>query len=269
MILVREGEWWIENLQIGTGSTRQRRGVMVTGPSQITLKDVTFRTRSHSDAAIYADRGGLILLRGAISINEHLHQNAPEDSFSGIIATDHATVRFDETQGASLDIGNGSLSASYYGCIGLGCEIAKITSWGEQANTLAINNGGRIDLHNTFTTLCAKQKRNTPIGLGHDGHILAEDARLVIEGENDSAIALQKASTLTCNDIELRGTFGTSLWASSGSMFVGAFLTDITDISADTSARINIERLDGTIRGKATAKRCGTISLPDRNIVGE
>jgi hypothetical protein len=269
MILACEGEWWIENVQIGTGSTRQRRGLLVTGPAQVTLKDVTFRTRSQSDAAIYADRGGLALLRGAIRINEHMHDHAPEESFAGIIAIDHGTVRFEERQGASLDIGNGSLSASYYGCIGLGCETARITSWGEQSNTLAINNGGRIDLHNTTTTLSAKQKRNTPIGLEHDGHILAEGARIVIVGDNDAAIALQKASTLTCNDIELRGNFGTTLWASSGSMFVGRFISDITDVSADTSARINIEKLDGRIRGSVTARRCGTVALPDRNVVGQ
>ena len=269
MILVCEGEWWIENVQVGTFSTHQRRGVMVTGPAQVTLKDVTFRIRSQSDAAIYAERGGLALLRGAIRINEHLHDNAPEESFAGIIATDHGAVRFDDADGALLDIGNGSLMASYYGCIGLGCRTAHITSWGEQSNTLAIDNSGRIDLHNTTTTLSAKRKRNTPIGLEHDGHILAEGAHIIIEGDNDAAIALQKASTLTCNDIELRGTFGKTLWASSGSMFVGGFLTDIIEVSADTSARINIEKLGGKIQGSVTAKRCGTVALPDRNVVGQ
>ena len=269
MILVREGEWWIENVQVGTGSTRQRRGVMAVGPAQITLKDVTFRTRSHSDAAIYADRGGLILLRGAIRINEHLHQNAPDDSFSGIIATDHATVRFDETQGASLDIGNGSLSASYYGCIGLGCKTAKITSWGEQTNTLAINNGGRIDLHNTTTTVCAKHKRNTPIGLEHDGHILAEDATSSLRAKTTRPSRCKKpvhsrATTLNC-EARLERPYGRPAAPCS----LAHFLTDITDISANTSARINIESMGGKIRGTATAKRCGTISLPDRNIVGE
>ncbi len=269
MVLVCEGEWWFENVQIGTGSTRQRRGVMVTGPAEVTLKDVTFRTRSLSDAAIYAERGGLALLRGTIKINEHLHENAPEESFAGIIATDHGVVRFAETDGASLEIGNGSLSASYYGSIRLGCRTAKITSWGEQSNNLAINNSGRIDLQNTTTTLCARRKGNTPIGLEDDGHLLAEGAHIVIEGENNTAIALQKASTVTCNDIELRGTFGQSLWASSGSMFVGRFLTDITDVSADTAARINIEKIDGKIRGTVTAKRCATIALPDRNVIGQ
>jgi hypothetical protein len=269
MVVATEGEWWIENVQIGTGTTRQRRGVMVTGPAQVTLKDITFRTRSQSDAAIYAERGGLVSLRGAIRINEHLHENAPEESFAGIIAIDHGIVRFADSDGASLDMGNGSLAVSYYGCIGLGCKTARITSWGEQSNTLAVDNSGRIDLHNTTTTLAAKRKRNTPIGLEHDGHILAEGARIVIVGENDMAIALQKASTLTCNDIELRGVFGKSLWATSGSMFVGRFRTDVSELSADTSARINVEELDGKIRGEVIARRCGMISLPDRNIVGK
>jgi len=269
VVLASEGNWWIENVQIGVGSTRQRRGVMVSGPAQVTLKDVTFRTRSQSDAAIYADRGALVLLRGAIKINEQMHESAQEESFAGIIATDSGIVRFDETQGASLDIGNGSLSASYYGCIGLGCQTARITSWGEQSNTLAVNNSGRIDLRNTTTTLCAKQKRNTPIGLEDDGHILAEGAYIVIEGNNDTAIALQKASTLACNDVELRGDFQQSVWASSGSMFVGGFLTDVSNLSADTSARINVEKLNGKIRGTVTAKRCATIALPERNIVGD
>jgi hypothetical protein len=269
MILVCDGEWWIENVQIGSGSLRQRRGVMVTTSAQVTLKDVTFRTRSQSDAAIYAERDGLALLRGAIRINEHLHNEAPDESFAGIVATDHGIVRFAESQRALLDIGNGSLSASYYGCIGLGCETAQITSWGEQSNTLAINNGGRIDLRNTATTIRAKRRHNTPIGLEHDGHILAEGAHIVIEGENEMAIALQKASTLTCNDIELRGTFGKTIWASSGSMFVGRFLTDISDVSADTGAQINIERINGTILGNVSANRCATIALPDRNIIAQ
>jgi hypothetical protein len=52
-------------------------------------------------------------------------------------------------------------------------------------------------------------------------------------------------------------------------MFVGGFLTDITDVSADTSVRINIEKLGGKIQGSVTAKRCGTVALPDRNVVGQ
>jgi hypothetical protein len=271
MIHACEGDWTVENVQIGTGTTRQRRGVMVVGPAQVTLKDVTFRTRSQSDAAIHAERGGLVLLRGPIRINEHLHEKAPDESFAGIVATDRGVVRFAERDGASLDIGNGSLAASYYGVIRLGCRTARVTSWGEQSNTLAINNGGRIDLHNTTTTLCARRKANTPIGLEHDGHILAEGAHIIIRGENESAIVLQKSSTLTCNDIELQGTFKTAISAMSGSMFVGAFVGDITDLSASTSATINIEEMkkDGRIAGSVSARRGAVISLSDRTVLSK
>ncbi|UCG17440.1 MAG: hypothetical protein JSV19_05305 [Phycisphaerales bacterium] len=269
MVDVREGDWWLEDIQIGSGSRRQRRGVMVTGPGHVTLKNLIFRTCSHSGAGIYAHRGGKVSLRGAINLNEHLHDSAGEETFCGIIATDHGLVRFVEREGAKLDIGNGSLSAGYYGCIRLGCKTARITSWGEQSNNLAINNGGRIDLHGTTVTLRARQRRNTPIGLEHDGHILGEGAHVIIEGENSMAIALQKASTFTCNDIELRGTFDYCLWASSGSMFVGRFLTDVGRIEATTSATINIEKVSGKIVGPVVAKHGGVVSLPDRVVSSE
>ena len=269
MIDAREGDWWFEDVQIGTFSKRQRRGVMVAGPGHVTLKNVSFRLRSLSDAGIYAHRGGKVSLRGVIKLNEHLHERAEEETFCGIIATDHGLVRFRQREGASLSLGNGSLSAGYYGCIRLGCETARITSWTKQSNNLAINNGGRIDLHNTTVTLCAKQRRNTPIGLEHDGHILGEDAHVIIEGENDMAIALQKASTFTCNDIALDGEFEYCLWASSGSMFVGRFLTDVGRIEATTGANINIEKIDGELIGPVVAKHCATVSLPDRNVFSE
>jgi hypothetical protein len=269
MVDVREGDWWLENLQIGTGTKRQRRGVMVLGPGHVTLKNVTFRTCSLSDAGIYADRGGKVSLRGAIRLNEHLHNEAADETFCGVIATDHGLVRFVEHDGASLDIGNGSLSASYYGVIRLGCETARITSWGEQSNNLAINNGGRIDLHNSTVVLRAKQRRNTPIGLEHDGHILGEGANVIIEGPNSMAIALQKASTFTCNDIELRGTFDYCLWASSGSMFVGRFRSDVGRVEATTGANINIERIDGKLIGPVVARHAARISLPDRDVLPE
>ncbi len=267
---VREGDWWLENVQVGSGSTRQRRGVMAMGPGQVTLKNVTFRTRSQSDAGIWADRGGLVSLRGDIKLNEHLHDNADSETFAGIIAENHGLVQFVERERASLDIGNGSLSCRYYGIIQLGCETARITSWGEQSNCLAINNGGRIDLHNTKTTLCAKQRQNTPIGLEHDGHILAEGARIIVEGTNQNAIVLQKSSTLTCNDIELRGTFETAASAMSGSMFVGRFIGDVAGLSASTSASINVEELkgNGKITGAVTATSGAVISLPDRVVSG-
>lgn len=267
MVDAREGEWRISGVQIGTFSKDQRRGVMVQGPAEVTLDDVTFRTRSNSDAAIYAHRGGKVTLRGAIKLNEHLHDEAPDESFCGIIATDHGSVRFGEREGASLDIGNGSLSASYWGAIRLGCQRTTITSWGRQSNNLAVNNSGRIDLHDTDTTLRARVKENTPIGPEHDGHILAEGAHIIIEGNNDSAITLQKASTFTCNDIELRGTFRKTVWAMSGSLFVGRFLTDVTRLEAHTGAGIHVEAIDGKLLEEPTADSGAVVSLPGGRVV--
>jgi len=269
LVDVREGDWGLENVQIGTFSTRQRRGVMVAGPGTATLKNVTFRLRSLSDGGIYAHRGGQVMLRGRIALNEQLHEQADPETFCGIIAEDHGLVRFGEHEGASLDMGNGSLSASYYGVIRLGCETARITSWGEQSNNLAINNSGRIDLHDTTVTLDAKRPRNTPIGLEHDGHILGEGARVIIVSNNSMAIALQKASTFTCNDIELRGRYEQALWASSGSMFVGRFKSDVGRIEATTGANINIEQIDGKLIGPVVAKHAARISLPDRDVLPE
>jgi len=264
MVEAREGTWRLENLRIGTFSTEQRRGVVVEGPASLTLKDLTLRTRSRSDAGILARRGGLVMLRGAIRLNEDLHEEAPDESFCGIVATEHGIVRFEEREGATLDIGNGSLSASLYGCIGLGCSSARITSWGRQSNNLAVNCGGRIDLHGTPTTLCARRPENTPIGPEHDGHILAEDAHIRIVGENECAIALQKASTFTCNDIELAGRFRKTLWAMSGSVFVGRFLSDMTQVEAHTGAGVHIEAIRGECKGPVIATSGGVISLPGR-----
>lgn len=258
------GSWRIENFQVGDGSTRQRRGIVVEGPARVTCKDLRFRTRSNSDAGILARRGGLVWLRGAIRMNEHLHDEELDESFCGIVATDHGIVRFAEREGASLDMGNGSLSASFYGCIRLGCASARITSWGRQSNNFAVNNGGRIDVFNTPTVLCAKVKENTPIGPEHDGHILAEDAHIRIVGENDCAITLQKASTFTCNDIELDGSFRKTLWVMSGSMFVGRFLTDVTQVEAHTGAGVHIEHIQGELKGPVIVGSGGIVSLPDR-----
>ena len=192
---------------------------------------------------------------------------AEDETFSGIVADDHGLVMFDETTGASLDMGNGSLSASYYGVIRLGCETARITSWGGQSNCLAINNGGRIDLHGSTVTLRARMRRNTPIGLEHDGHILAEGARIIIEGDNEDAIVLQKVSSLTCNSVELRGTFPTALAAMSGSIFVGEFRSDVGALTATTGASIHISTLDGKVLGPVQATKGGVISLPDRTVL--
>jgi hypothetical protein len=269
MIRATGGDWWFENVRIGSFSVHQGTGVEVTGTAaHVMLKNVVFRIRSESGPAIYARRGGKVSLGGSILINEHVHDRGEDRSFAGIIADDHGSVKFEEQKGASLNMGNGSLSASYYGVIRLGCETARITSWGAQSNNLAINNGGRIDLHGTTTTLCARQRRNTPIGLEHDGHILAEGAHIIIEGENDAAIVLQKASTLTCNDIDLRGTFKRAISAMSGSMFVGGFRGDTPGVEADTGASIHIVEMKNQGRiGPVSATRGAVISLPDRTVL--
>lgn len=265
MIEVREGAWRLTRVQVGSFSTAQRRGVRVHGPARVVLEDVTFRLRSHSDAGIWATDGGRVQLRGAILLNEHLAEEAQDESFCGVFATDHGVIEFDERQGSSLVLGNGNLSASYYGSIRLGCEEARVTCW-TKSNNLSINNGGRIDLRNTPIVLRAQLRNNVPIGLEHDGHILAEDAHIRIVGPNDAAIALQKASTFTCNDIELVGEFEYACWAMSGSMFVGRFLGDVPRLEASTGAGIHVEKIGGKLVGKVEAKSGGLISLPDRTV---
>jgi hypothetical protein len=267
LVEIHEGDWRLENVQIGSLRTDQRRGVHVQGAAHVTLKDITFRTRSNSDAGIWAERGGHVSLRGAIRLNDHLHDSGGDETFCGIVATEHGMVTFVERDGASLDIGNGSLSSSYYGCIRLGCATARITSWGRQSNCFAVNNGGRIDVHDTPTTLCAKIAENTPIGPEHDGHILAEGAKITIVGTNDAAITLQKASTFTCNDIALQGEFRKAIWAMSGSMFVGRFLTDVGKIEAHTGASVHIEACKGELREPIEVTTGAVVSLPDGRVV--
>lgn len=268
MVVVREGEWRLERLTIGDGSTRQRRGVMVSGAARVTIKDTVFRTRSHSDAAVYADRGGLAELRGLIDINGQMHDAEPEaDSFSGIVATHHGRVAFTGDAGSRLTMGNGSLSAEYYGVIELQCQDARITNWTDQSNLIAVNNSGRVDLHGTPTRLCARRKGNTPIGLEHDGHVLAEGARIMIEGENDHAIVLQKASSFFCNDVALTGAFRWALTAMSGSTLLAGIVGDAHGIEADTGARIIVERVGGKITGPVEARRSAVIVLPDKTVV--
>jgi len=92
--------------------------------------------------------------------------------------------------------------------------------------------------------------------------------RIKIIGPNDSAIALQKASTLTRNDIELEGEFEYAPWANSGSTFVGRFLTYVTKLDARTGAQILVEEIDGEV-GEALVRSGGLISLPDTLVRAE
>jgi hypothetical protein len=223
------------------------------------------RTRSFSGPALHARRGGRIELAGAIDINEDLHDDrGEEESFAGIIAEDHGSVTFIEREGASLSMGNGSLSASYYGTIELGCKWARITSWGRQSNNVAVNNSGRVDFHGTEATLVAQQPENTPIGLEHDGHVLAEGAHIVIEAKDgQNAIVLQKASTLFCNDVEIRGQPRYALVAYSGSVFVGGFVGDLGRVAATTGATVHVAKCTGELVGPFETTRSARMSLPD------
>jgi hypothetical protein len=272
LVTVTEGSWHMENIQLGTRKPRQREGISVAGPGKLTLRNVRIHTRSFSGPALYAHRGGRIELAGTMELNEDLHDDRiEEESFAGIIAEDHGSVKFIERDGASLSLGNGSLSASYYGTIELGCQWARITSWGTQSNNIAVNNSGRVDLHGTQTTLVAQQSRNTPIGLEHDGHVLAEGAHIVIETKDDqNAIVLQKASTLFCNDIEVRGKPGAAIVAYSGSVFVGGFLGNLGKIAATTGASVHVTKCTGDVVGPLEATRSARITLPDgRQIAAE
>lgn len=269
LVVVRDGHWAFENVQFGDRRPRQRLGLDTRGPGHLELRNVRIRVASHSGAALFAQRGGLVELRGCIEINEDFHEKVPEnESFAGIFAEDHGTVRFRERDGASLSVGNGSLSAGYCGVVRLGCETARVTSWGGQSNCIAVNNTGRVDLHGTTLQLRAALTSNTPIGLEDDGHVLAEGARIVIDaGEGGSGIVLQKASTLYCGDIEFKGTPKYTLLASSGSNFVGGFLGDVRDVHATTGATIHIGRCTGNMIGPFQATRGGVLSLPDGTVM--
>lgn len=265
LAMVTEGNWCMENIQLGTRKPGQRAGFSVTGPGKLTLRNVRIHTRSFSGPGLHARRGGRIELAGTIEINEDLHDDrVEEESFAGIIAEDHGSVTFLEREGSSLSMGNGSLSASYYGTIELGCKWAKITSWGKQSNNIAVNNSGRIDCHGTETTLVAQQQENTPIGLEHDGHVLAEGAHIIIQAKDgQNAIVLQKASTLFSNDVEIRGEPRYAIVAYSGSVFVGGFIGDLGRAAATTGATLHVAKCTGEPTGPFEATRSARISLPD------
>lgn len=268
MVAVTEGRWRLARVVLGTDSTAQRRGVVVEGPAVVTLEDVALRMRSNSGEGIWARYGGRAMLRGAIELNAHRHEEGGDETFIGLLASDHGLIAFDDAKGSTLSVGDGSLQARYYGQIRLGCESARITCWTD-SNCLGVNSGGRIDVRGTPLVLRAVEENNTPIGLEHDGHVLAEDAHVKIVGPNHAAIALQKESTFTCNDIELVGKFHRALWATSGSMFVGRFLGDVPGLQARTGASVHVERIGGELTGEPECDSGAVISLPDRVVRGD
>jgi hypothetical protein len=250
-------------VQVGSRQRGQREGVRVTGPASIELRSVRIRTASQSAPGVHSTRGGLVELYGDIELNEDLHDNAGDgESFCGILADYNGVVRFRQREKASLSIGNGSLSASYYGVIELGCAVATITSWHEQANVIAVNNSGRVDFHSTKATLAARNPRNTPIGLEDDGHVLAEGAPITIRGfDNGNAIVCQKDSSFYCNDVTFDGPFRSALLASSGSTLLLGVIGDLPGGDATTGARIVLE--------KCTGKRIRPVNAMNQGVVIE
>jgi hypothetical protein len=267
LLWVTQGDWSLENAQVGTRAKDQRAGVRVTGPAVLELHSVRVRTASVNAPGVHATRGGLVELYGDVALNDDLHDGlggAGKDSFCGILADYSGVVRFRERDHASLSIGNGSLSASYYGVIELGCATAKLTSWHEQANVIAVNNSGRVDLHGTKTVLAARNPRNTPIGLEDDGHVLAEGAPVTIRGfDNSNAIVCQKASTFFCNDVRFDGPFHSALLASSGSTLLLGVVGDLPGGGdATTGARIILEKCTGKPARPVNAVNGGVVITP-------
>lgn len=270
LILVTDGYWRLANVQLGTRKSGQRGGISVAGPALLELQDVRIHTIGQKGPGLRAHHGGRINLYGNIELNEDLRESGGDDeSFCRIEAEYAGVVKFIQGKGASLKLGNGNLSASYYGIIELGCEKASITSWNYQSNPIAVNNSGRVDLHNTTTTLCARNPRNTPIGLEHDGHVLAEGARIIINGQgNSNAIVLQKASSFFCNDVEIHGEIRHPLLAMSGSVMLVGFNGDLGETFATTCSSIIIEKCTGRLLGPFKETKFGQIVLPEGKAIG-
>lgn len=239
LVRVSAGVWHFEYLQIGNRSyANSQQGIEAYGTdSLVRLENVRIRTASESGAGILASRGAEVRLIGAVELNDDLHETVLPLSFCGIIADYHGAIRMIGSDG-SLSLGNGSLSASYYGTIELGGRWARITSWGQQSNCLAVNNSGRIDLHGTTTTLCARRASNALIGLEDDGNILAEGATIHLQtiAEVTGKVILQKSSRLYGGPIMVEGPQGAEFATMSGSTLVASAVGVIDKVSADTGS---------------------------------
>jgi hypothetical protein len=267
LIVATQGHWTLENIQVGTRQSDQRGGITSIGPAILELRDIRIHTMRQKGPGICAQHSGRIHLYGNIELNEDLcGSDGSDQNFCRIEAEYGGVVKFMQGEGATLTLGNGNLSAAYYGVIELGCEWASITSWNYQSNPIAVNNSGRVDLHNTTTRLCARNPRNTPIGLEHDGHVLAEGAHIIIDGRgNSNAIVLQKASSLFCNNVEIRGEVSQHLLAMSGSFLLVGINGDLGETLATTYSCIIIESCTGRLMGPFKKTKFGQIVLPDAN----
>ncbi|MHC4333710.1 MAG: ankyrin repeat domain-containing protein [Planctomycetota bacterium] len=264
LLAVNQGYWTLENIQLGTRKENQSSGIKVAGPGLLELRRVRIHTAAIKGAGLRAHHGGRVHLYGTIELNEDLKDSGGDDeSFCRIEAEYGGVVRFIQGKGATLTLGNGNLSASYYGVIELGCEQASITSWNYQSNPIAVNNSGRVDLHNTTTTVCARNRRNIPIGLEDDGHMLAEGAHIIIDGQGNSGIiVLQKASSFFCNDVEIRGQVRNPLLAMSGSVLLVGIHGDLGRVWAHSGSTIIIEKCTGSLLGPFQETKFGQIVLP-------
>ena len=161
LVEVKAGVWYFENVQLANRScSGSQQGLTVYGSeSLVHLKAVRIRTGCHSGPGILASRSAEVRLYGAIELNEDLHDLAVAGSFCGIIAEYHAAVRFADAR--VPEPGQRVVECQVYGTIELGGAWARITSWGDQSNCLAVNNSGRIDLHSTRSP-CAPKNPATP-----------------------------------------------------------------------------------------------------------
>jgi hypothetical protein len=264
MVSVTQGRWWLETVQIGSRHGDQHGGLRVSGPALLELHSVRIRTGHPEVPGLRVTRGGMVLLYGHIELNEDLHEDRGRgESFCGIVAEYGGVVRFEHRENASLSIGNGSLSAKYYGVIELGCSTARISSWHDQANVIAVNNSGRVDFHSTRAVLTARDPRNTPIGLEDDGHVLAEGAPITITGcTNGNAIVLQKASSFFCNDVTLQGPFKSALLCMSGSTLLVGIIGDLNGGEVTTGGRIILEKCTGRLTRPIEVRNEGVVVKP-------
>ncbi|MCY2954136.1 MAG: hypothetical protein NTU53_19545 [Planctomycetota bacterium] len=273
MVLVEHGRWRFSDLQLGTRQKTQRQGFCSEGTSSLLeLENIRIRNASTAGAGIAAQRGGRTHLYGKIELNEDLHDECKDlETYSRVYAGDHGTVQFvGQGPGTLLSVGHGSLSTDYYGCIRLGCERAKITTWDPGGNNLGIANSGRIDLHGTETHLRGMHEEAGLIGLEDDGHILAEETHVILEHcKSRHAIYLQKASKVFGGPFEMRGKFQSSVVTMSGSVFGGTVTGDVTEIHAYTGSHITLESRSSKPTGRVVADSGASITLPSGKVVRE
>ena len=72
LIVATQGHWTLENIQVGSRQSGQRRGIAVTGPAMLELRDDRIHTIGQKGPGICARYGGRIHLFGNIELNDDL-----------------------------------------------------------------------------------------------------------------------------------------------------------------------------------------------------